>query len=277
MAINQTEKSIMQINLLVNEISCLARVLENSGKFTESPYYYDKLGSRENIECVMALAADVLQKIVEQMSVQMLEELYNDHRISLPEYVDMMKEAIRTMNCQEIQNCAQMFAHFVCDLVICEAQSDEHYKKIFKGNKNRKRNIDVVREIRKEILNFKLLVEDIEMTLCSEEWTLVDMYEHSDIHLARIVAVVEKVVQLLNELTEDFKDTLDYEVDDCGGFDCESFAWCLSKVKHEGFEIVNYLESFENALRNLDQELAIIEKWFKLFTQPSYLEEAGNL
>lgn len=133
-----------------------------------------------------------------------------------------------------------------------------------------RRNIDVVKDIQSEIEKFRLLSEDIDLMIETEECELTDLFENDDIRLKKVVEVVEKVVDYIKELTEDFKDTLDYSVGDDGGFDCSSLEWCLARVKYDPFEIVNYLEIFENAFISLGNELTVVEKWYKLFTQTSY-------
>ena len=133
-----------------------------------------------------------------------------------------------------------------------------------------RRNIEVVKDIQSEIEKFRLLSEDIDLMLETEECELTDLFENDDIRLKKIVEVVEKVVDYIKELTEDFKDTLDYSVGDDGGFDCSSLECCLARVKYDPFEIVNYLEIFENAFISLGNELTVVEKWYKLFTQTSY-------
>lgn len=133
-----------------------------------------------------------------------------------------------------------------------------------------RRNIEVVKDIQSEIEKFRLLSEDIDLMLETEECELTDLFENDDIRLKKVVEVVEKVVDYIKELTEDFKDTLDYSVGDDGGFDCSSLEWCLARVKYDPFEIVNYLEIFENAFISLGNELTVVEKWYKLFTQTSY-------
>lgn len=133
-----------------------------------------------------------------------------------------------------------------------------------------RRNIEVVKDIQSEIEKFRLLSEDIDLMLETEECELTDLFENDDIRLKKVVEVVEKVVDYIKELTEDFKDTLDYSLGDDGGFDCSSLEWCLARVKYDPFEIVNYLEIFENAFISLGNELTVVEKWYKLFTQTSY-------
>lgn len=133
-----------------------------------------------------------------------------------------------------------------------------------------RRNIEVVKDIHSEIEKFRLLSEDIDLMLETEECELTDLFENDDIRLKKVVEVVEKVVDYIKELTEDFKDTLDYSVGDDGGFDCSSLEWCFARVKYDPFEIVNYLEIFENAFISLGNELTVVEKWYKLFTQTSY-------
>lgn len=133
-----------------------------------------------------------------------------------------------------------------------------------------RRNIEVVKDIQSEIEKFRLLSEDIDLMIETEECELTDLFENDDIRLKKVVEVVEKVVDYIKELTEDFKDTLDYSVGDDGGFDCSSLEWCLARVKYDPFEIVNYLEIFENAFISLGNELTVVEKWYKLFTQTSY-------
>lgn len=133
-----------------------------------------------------------------------------------------------------------------------------------------RRNIEVVKDIRKEIENFQLLSDDIDLMIRTEKCDITDLFENDDIRLKKVVEVVEKVVDYTKELTEDFRDTLDYSMGEDGGFDCSSLEWCLAKVKYDPFEIVNYLEIFENAFRDFDIELNAVEKWYKLFTQTSY-------
>ena len=91
-----------------------------------------------------------------------------------------------------------------------------------------RRNIEVVKDIRKEIENFQLLSDDIDLMIRTEKCDITDLFENDDIRLKKVVEIVEKVVDYTKELTEDFRDTLDYSVGDDGGFDCSSLE-CLGR------------------------------------------------
>lgn len=128
-----------------------------------------------------------------------------------------------------------------------------------------RRNIDVLRDMEAEILKFQLIDDKLSTYIDVEETDLIEMHEEENPLLVQVLEPVKKIGNLLDELTEDFREMLDYDE-----FDCESYRWCLAKVEHDNFEIVNYLASFYNALLALENIVKEILRTYKLLTQASY-------
>lgn len=128
-----------------------------------------------------------------------------------------------------------------------------------------KRNIDILKELQQEITAFKLVEEEILLTMELEDVTIESLAETDREDIAAVIRTVTRIGALLNSLTEDLRDTLDYE-----DFDCESYGWCLAKVQHNPFELTNYMESFSEAIASLDMITAEYLREYKMFTQTAY-------
>lgn len=110
-----------------------------------------------------------------------------------------------------------------------------------------KTNYEILREIKEEINDFKYDMSDIETILSINKWEIADMYDKEpDLLESALVSVIE-VKHLLDTTTYGMKSLLE-ESD----IDFESFDWCVGKVLHCDAEIINYLESFENFLNDLE-------------------------
>lgn len=130
-----------------------------------------------------------------------------------------------------------------------------------------KRNIDILRELQREITAFKLSEEEILLATELEDTDIEDLIESGNEAAAAVTAAVTRIGTLLDSLTEDLRDTLDYE-----DFDCESYRWCLAKVQHSPFELTNYMESFSEAVASLDRIVEEYLREYKMFTQTAYNE-----
>lgn len=130
-----------------------------------------------------------------------------------------------------------------------------------------KRNIDILRELQQEITVFKLSEEEMLLIMELEDTDLEGLLKSDSEEVDAVAAIIKRIGTLLDNLTEDLKDTLDYE-----DFDCESYRWCLAKIRHNSFELINYMESFSGAIASLDMITAGYLRAYKLLTQNAYNE-----
>lgn len=135
-----------------------------------------------------------------------------------------------------------------------------------------KRNIDILRELQQEITAFKLFEEEILLTTELEDTDIEDLIESGSEAAAAVTAAVRRIGALLDSLTEDVRDALDYE-----DFDCESYRWCLAKIQNNPFELTNYMESFSEAVASLDRIVGEYLREYKMFMQTAYNESSCTL
>lgn len=132
-----------------------------------------------------------------------------------------------------------------------------------------KRNIDILKELQREITAFKLSEEEILLTTELEDTDIEDLIESGSEAVAAVTTAVTRTGALLDSLTVDLRDALDYE-----DFDCESYRWCLAKIQHNPLELANYMESFSEAIASLDRIVEEYLREYTMFTQTAYNESS---
>ena len=130
-----------------------------------------------------------------------------------------------------------------------------------------KRNIHILKELQREITAFQLAEEEILLTTELEDIDIEDLIESGNEEVEAVTAIIKRIGILLDNLTEDLRDTLDYE-----DFDCESYQWCLAKIQYNPLELVNYMESFSEAIASLGRVVEEYLREYKMLTQPAYNE-----
>lgn len=110
-----------------------------------------------------------------------------------------------------------------------------------------KTNYETLKKIKDEIKEFKYTMADIDTVLNVRKWEIDNMYDNEPMLLEYAFERVTNIKALLDSLTSGMKNMLE-ESD----VDFESYDWCVGKVVHCEAEILNYLESFENFLDELD-------------------------
>ena len=130
-----------------------------------------------------------------------------------------------------------------------------------------KRNIDILRELQQEITAFQLAEEELLLMLELEDAEMEGLIEAGDTEVDTVRKTVKKIGELLDSLTEDVRDALDYE-----DFDCESYQWCIAKIQYTPLELANYMESFSEAIASLDRVAGEYLREYKMLTQTAYNE-----
>lgn len=133
------------------------------------------------------------------------------------------------------------------------------------------RNIDILKLISNEISEYLYADDELNVALEIEEFDIDELYDEDDSLLNAIEIHLFNIEELLDRLTEDFRDILDYE-----GFDCESFKWCIGKVRYNDFEIVNYIETFEDMMMALEPVIKENIRWHKMLSQ-AVTDDAGEV
>lgn len=129
------------------------------------------------------------------------------------------------------------------------------------------RNIDVLKEIKDQIVHFDIDCEKLVMMLEMEGMELDEAIDDECQEYVDVLKDIRDIGASLAKLTEDLRDAIE---EDC--FDFSSFQWCLDKVEDEEFELVNYMESFENALEALEPILDRILRGNKILNQYAYTD-----
>ena len=128
-----------------------------------------------------------------------------------------------------------------------------------------KRNIDILRELQTEIAAFQYTNDEIGTILDAEDCDIFDLYDENDSCIEQIKKHILTISDLMEQLTEDFLNVIDYEE-----FDCDSFRWCAGKIRYNDYEIINYIGTFNNMMTSLDLIVSENIRWYKLLTQVAY-------
>lgn len=125
-----------------------------------------------------------------------------------------------------------------------------------------KRNIDILKLIADEIVEYLYADDELCEVLAFENKRIEDLYDEGDSLLSVMELHVSNIEELLDKLTEDFINHLN-----CEGFECERFKWCVGKIRYDDFEIINYIETFDEMIALLDCIVNDNLRWYKMITQ----------
>lgn len=127
------------------------------------------------------------------------------------------------------------------------------------------RNIDVIKEIKELITHFNIDVEKLEEILKFEQLNFDEAIEEEYEEYIDVIEDIRDIGESLEKLTEDIRESIEL-----GCFDFDSFRWCLDKVNDNEMELVNYMESFGNAIDSLEPIVDMILRSYKVLTQYAY-------
>lgn len=127
-----------------------------------------------------------------------------------------------------------------------------------------RRNIDVLRDIEKEITKFKLAEDELNILVGVMSDDFEDSEEESDI-IEEIYMPIMKINSLLEELTEDLIHLMDeYDINEI------DLSWCIAKIEYNNSEILNYVQSFIEYTNNLQSFIDDMLFDYKVITQLAY-------
>lgn len=127
-----------------------------------------------------------------------------------------------------------------------------------------RRNIDVLRDIEKEITKFKLAEDELNILIGVMSDDFEDSEEESDI-IEEIYMPIMKINSLLEELTEDLIHLMDeYNINEI------DLSWCIAKIEYNNSEILNYVQSFIEYTNNLQSFIDDMLFDYKVITQLAY-------
>lgn len=127
------------------------------------------------------------------------------------------------------------------------------------------RNIDVILKLEKECEHFLVSADEVSMMLDIEDTNLTELISEEDDEVLFMLEKAENIEKLLNQLTENLRTAIDY-----GEFDCESYSWCLAKVRHVTEEIENYFDIIHEEIVDLRTMARIIISDYNIMTQYAY-------
>ena len=134
-----------------------------------------------------------------------------------------------------------------------------------------KRNIDVVRELSIQINRFNIYAEKLGLLSEIEDTDIESSVKEENEEYEGALSSVMYINASLNELTEDIRDIME-----SFSFDFESFNWCITKVENDKMEYTNYHESFELAVKSLENIVIDIMRGYKILNQYSYDDIAAG-
>lgn len=127
-----------------------------------------------------------------------------------------------------------------------------------------RRNIDVLRDIEREITKFKLAEDELNILIGVMSDDFEDSEEESDI-IEEIYMPIMKINSLLEELTEDLIHLMDeYDINEI------DLSWCIAKIEYNNSEILNYVQSFIEYTNNLQSFIDDMLFDYKVITQLAY-------
>lgn len=127
-----------------------------------------------------------------------------------------------------------------------------------------RRNIDVLRDIEREITKFKLAEDELNILIGVMSDDFEDSEEESDI-IEEIYMPITKINSLLEELTEDLIHLMDeYDINEI------DLSWCIAKIEYNNSEILNYVQSFIEYTNNLQSFIDDMLFDYKVITQLAY-------
>ena len=127
------------------------------------------------------------------------------------------------------------------------------------------RNIDVLKEIKDKIVHFDIDSDKLVLLLEMESLNLDEAIEEECEEYVDVLNDIRGIGESFAKLTEDLRDSIEE-----GCFDFESFKWCIEKVEDNELELVNYIESFENAIESLEPIIDGILRGDKILNQYAY-------
>lgn len=133
-----------------------------------------------------------------------------------------------------------------------------------------KRNIDVLKSIQRKIHRFRVLSENISITLSEENIELVDMINDGKQEITNIIGVIGDIDKLLSTLTEDIRNAMSND-----GFDCDDYDMWNEYISDNPYELEGRLESIQEALAILDFFILESFKGYKMITQLAYNPESA--
>ena len=128
-----------------------------------------------------------------------------------------------------------------------------------------RRNIDVVKDLSIQINRFNIYAEKLGLLSELEDIDIESSVKEENEEYEGALGSVTSIGNLLNELTEDIRDMME-----SFSFDFESFNWCITKVENDKMEYTNYHESFELAVKSLENIIIDILRGYKMLNQYSY-------
>lgn len=128
-----------------------------------------------------------------------------------------------------------------------------------------RRNIDVVKDLSIQINRFNIYAEKLGLLSELEDIDIESSVKEENEEYEGALGSVKSIGNLLNELTEDIRDMME-----SFSFDFESFNWCITKVENDKMEYTNYHESFELAVKSLENIIIDILRGYKMLNQYSY-------
>ena len=128
-----------------------------------------------------------------------------------------------------------------------------------------KRNIDILVEIQRRIYKFKFTSDDISVAIDVNDAELFDLIKDGDKRVIDIMNTIADIAQNLGLLTEDIKASMLNE-----GFDVDDYNEWTSSLAYNKYNLEGMLETFENALEELEVYILETIRGYRILTQFAY-------
>ena len=133
---NDSREKIRETGLLAEHIICMAVSYEEPiEKFRKNPLYSPQFEDKENIAKDIAETGERISQEIKAISTADMKILYDEHGISLLEYIDMLNEAIKETpyNNTKVKFRSDAIVSIVLDITHRDMRDESVYKKIAEG------------------------------------------------------------------------------------------------------------------------------------------------
>lgn len=126
-------------------------------------------------------------------------------------------------------------------------------------------NIEILMNIRALITRYNFMIDDLSVRCELEDTPLDEMIAKGDEDIVDLLNVINDIDKLIGALTEDLRESMQNE-----GFDWLDYCNWNLRLTHNPLSLVGLIETFTEALKQLDFYIIETMRGYKILTQPAY-------
>jgi len=133
-------------------------------------------------------------------------------------------------------------------------------------------NIEVLMNIRALITRYNFMIDDLSVRCELEDNPLDEMIAKGDEDIVDLLNVINDIDKLIGALTEDLRESMQNE-----GFDWLDYCNWNLRLTHNPMSLVGLIETFTEALKQLDFYIIETIRGYKILTQPAYNQKVFEI